>query len=399
MPAARTLPASFALVLALGGCAAHAPAPVAPARPAAGATLLDKTAPEAARDADEDSDAHPAAPPAHAADRPGKLLIYSAITGHVALDDQNAAQDPTLSPAQRESARANELENEIQGELERQEQIQSDEQAGQQAPAPPPPAPEDPNRLEAAAAPTDRDLPKELFSEERVTIAKGEWGNPSELEVLRLTLDADRNGTPEEIRYVDPRSGKLLRVEQDLDFDGRMDTWKTYVNGVLSVRVRDENGDGKADAWERYENGRLVQLALDSDHDGVRDLFFRYQGPDLVERLEDANDDGTIDRIVTYQGRHRVKSEEDQNHNGTMDTWTTYAVVDGQEVVAKIARDSHDEGKPDVFETYETQGGETRLVRREEDLNRDGKVDVVSVYDRKGRLVQRAISDDALAPL
>jgi hypothetical protein len=40
----------------------------------------------------------------------------------------------------------------------------------------------------------------------------------------------------------------------------------------------------------------------------------------------------------------------------------------------------------------------TQLVRREEDLNRDGRVDVVSVYE-KGRLVQRAISDEALAPL
>ena len=29
----------------------------------------------------------------------------------------------------------------------------------------------------------------------------------------------------------------------------------------------------------------------------------------------------------------------------------------------------------------------------------DGKVDVVSVSDEHGRLVQRAISDDALAPL
>jgi hypothetical protein len=73
-------------------------------------------------------------------------------------------------------------------------------------------------------------------------------------------------------------------------------------------------------------------------------------------------------------------------------------VVDDREVVTRVARDSKDEGKPDVFETYETTGGVTQLVRREEDLNRDGRVDVVSVYE-KGRLVQRAISDEALAPL
>jgi len=63
-----------------------------------------------------------------------------------------------------------------------------------------------------------------------------------------------------------------------------------------------------------------------------------------------------------------------------------------------VERDTQDAGKPDVFESFETNDGETRIVRREEDLNRDGKPDVVSVYE-KGRLVQRAISDEALAPL
>ena len=397
MPAARTLAAALALSLA-GGCAARAPAPAEPAATPPGATLLDQTAPAAARAGEEGEAGAPDAP-AQAAGRPGKLLIYSAITGHVALDEADAAQDPTLSPAQREVARAAEIENEIAGELERQEQIESTEQAPTAPAHAPPPTPEDPARLAAAAAPVDRELPKELFAETTVTIAKGEWGNANELEVLRRALDADRNGSPEEIRYVDPRTGMLLRVEQDQDFDGAMDTWKTYSAGALSVLVRDESGDGRADLWERYQDGRLVQLAADGDRDGVRDLFLRYQGADLVERLEDANDDGAIDRIVSYQGRHRVKSDEDQNHNGKLDTWTTFAVVDGVEVVTRIARDSRDEGRPDVFETYETHNGETRLVRREEDPNRDGKVDVVSVYDERGRLVQRAISDDALAPL
>jgi hypothetical protein len=399
MPAARLRLLALAPCLAALACASRPPDPAPRAATPASSTRLDQTAPAVARSGAE-PDASAPATDSHAADRPGKLLIYSAITGHVPLDDAGAAaQDPTLSPAQREVARATEIESEIESELERQEQIGVEEQARQKAAPPPAPAPQDPAQLEAAEAPPDRELPAELFQEERVTIAPGDWGNASPIDVLRRTLDADRNGHPEEIRYVDPHSGKLLRVEQDLDFDGTMDTWKTYADGKLSVRVRDENGDGRADVWERYQDGRLTQLATDRDHDGVRDLFLRYQGRDLVERLEDANDDGAIDVIVTYQARRRVKSEEDETHNGAMDTWTTFAVVDGNEVVARVARDSRDEGKPDVFESYETEGGETRLVRREEDLNRDGKVDVVSVYDHKGRLVQRAISDDALAPL
>ncbi len=362
------------------------------------ATLLDVTAPAAARAGQETPPSAQESRPS-AADRPGRLLIYSAITGHVPLDDPAAAvDDPTRSPAEREVARAAALEAEIAGELERQEQIAAEEDAHAQLPPVPEPPPEDPSRLDAATAPEDRALPEGLFQIDRITIPPGEWQNARELDVERRTLDADRDGRPEEVRYLDPATGKLLRAEQDLDYDGRIDAWKTYTDGRLAVRVLDQDGDGRSDAWERYEDGRLVQSTLDRNHDGVRDLFLRYKGPVLAERLEDANDDGTIDRVVTYADKRRVKSEEDLSLNGSVDTWTTYAVVDGREVVSRVERDTHDDGKPDVVEIYETKGGETRIVRREEDLNRDGKPDVVSVYE-KGRLVQRAISDEALAPL
>jgi adenine specific DNA methylase Mod len=81
-----------------------------------------------------------------------------------------------------------------------------------------------------------------------------------------------------------------------------------------------------------------------------------------------------------------------------MDTWTTYHVIDGREVVASIERDSRDHGEPDVFETYETSEGETRISRKEEDANGDGTIDIISTYEN-GKLVQRAISDEALSPL
>src|SRR5262245_35281349 len=395
-------PTQLALALALGalGCAG---APKAPDASRAGATLLDATAPTAARSGEgvpaTSRTPAPQVAPASSADRPGRLLIYSAITGHVPLDDPAAAvDDPTRSPAEREQARAAALEAEISGELEKQEQIDVEEQAKSLAPPAPTPPPEDPSRLDAPAAPVDRELPEGVFTVERVTIPKGEWQNARELEVVRRTLDADRDGRPEEIRYADPKTGALLRAEQDLDFDGAIDAWKTYSDGKLTVRVLDEDGDGRSDAWERYEDGRLAQRTEDQNRDGVRDLFLRYRGGELVERLEDANGDGTIDRVLAYEHKRRVKSEEDLSLNGSMDTWTSYALVDGREVVARVERDSRDEGKADVFETYETSGGETRLVRREEDLNRDGRIDVVSVYER-GRLVQRAISDEALAPL
>jgi hypothetical protein len=398
MPAGHLPHLVLGLALAALGCASGASPAAAPDAARRDATLLDVTAPAAAR-AGEPEPAARKAPPTSAADRPGRLLIYSAITGHQPLDDPTAvADDPTRTPAEREVARAAALEAEIAGELERQEQISTQEDAHGALPPAPPPPPEDPTALEAAPAPEERELPAALFAIEQITIPRGEWQNTRELEVERRTLDADRDGRPEEVRYLDPATGALLRAEQDLDFDGQIDTWKTYADGVLSVRILDQTGDERADVWERYENGRVAQLTLDRNHDGVRDVFLRYNGVDLHERLEDANDDGTIDRVVSYTGKRRIRAEEDLSFNGKMDTWTTYALVDGQEVVARVERDTQDTGKADVVESYETIDGETRIVRREEDLNRDGRADVVSVYE-KGRLVQRAISDEALAPL
>ena len=130
----------------------------------------------------------------------------------------------------------------------------------------------------------------------------------------------------------------------------------------------------------------------------MKDVFYRYDGTELVEKLRDVNNDGTIDRVETFTARHRIRTEEDRSLNGRMDTWTTYQVVDGHEVVARVERDSRDRGKPNIVEIYETRGAETRLARKEEDMDGDGTVDVVSTYEG-GRLVQRAISDEALSPL
>lgn len=344
--------------------------------------------------------------PGNSADetRPGRLLIYSAITGHVPLKDQPAhdAADRHRSPAEREAARARAIEAEIQQEIERQETLAADEDA--RSSLPPPSAQSSPeldgeaNPLTAPRAPELREVPDSLFQSQEVTIPPQLWQNKRELHVLRRSMDVDRDGRPEEIRYVDPGSGLLIRSEHDLDYDGELDAWTTYESGTPVVRVLDSDGDGKSDVWERYSQGRMNARTLDRDADGVKDTFYRYEGDQLVEKLRDSNNDGTIDKVEAYHNRHRVRMQEDRSLNGWMDTWTTYQVVDGREVVAKIERDSRDQGKPDVFETYETSEGETRISRKQEDINGDGKIDIVSTYEN-GRLVQRVISDEALSPL
>jgi hypothetical protein len=361
-------------------------------------SLLEATTPKAAPAQQEPRDG--AAPRDPDAGRPGRLLIYSAVTGHVPLRDQG--RDPGAAyrtPAEQEAARARSLEAEIEEEKARQERLSVSETASAPtAPAAPGPAGVDANPLTAPPAPSLRDLPERLFDREEVEIPAGEWQNPAPLRVERYSLDVDADGSPEEVRYLDPATHTVIRVEQDLDFDGSLDAWTTYEGGEPVVRVLDANGDGRYDAWERYAGGRMNARTVHRDADGVRDVFYRYEDGELAQKSLDDNNDGTIDKVETYAGRHRSSAEEDRSHNGAMDTWTTYGVVDGREVVTRIERDSQDRGTPDIFETYETRDGETRLARREEDVNGDGSIDVISIYE-DGKLVQRAISDEALSPL
>jgi len=341
-------------------------------------------------------------------DGAGTLLVYTAITGQQdpfgAGASRTAPTDPARWTAEGEESRGRSLEAQIEEELRRQkvavEGLDSDLPA---APASEPPTADDSvaeraNPRVAPDAPKERELPLSVFEMETVTIPAGTWGNATALQVTRGVLDADRDGVPEQIRYFDPKSKQLLRVEQDSDYDGKLDTWNTYSDGKLVARVLDTNDDGKPDVWEQYEGDRMSQRTIDRDQDGVPDAFYIYGGDLLVEERHDANNDGVIDRKITYQNLFRVHAEEDRDLDGNMDVWTFYGVSHGKEVVERVEQATKGHGPPDRIETYDTSSGKSQLAKLEEDRNGDGTIDVTSRYEN-GKLVQREISDPDLAPL
>ena len=250
----------------------------------------------------------------------------------------------------------------------------------------------------ASTSPTIRALPEDIFDRSQEMIAAGTWGNESSLSVTRLTLDADGDGHPELIRFVDRRTGELVRQEEDRNYDGILDAWTLYQDGAPTQRALDGNDDGNPDAFESYENGRVAIRELDRDDDGIRDVFYRYRGETLAEERHDANNDGMIDLIILYEERLRVRSEEDRDRDGRMDLWTNYINEAGLERVARVERDRKGTGVADVVDFFESQNGSTLLIRREEDLNEDGLTDVVSFYVG-GRLKRRQIRDTAINPL
>ncbi|CAG0991402.1 hypothetical protein MYXO_02422 [Myxococcaceae bacterium] len=327
--------------------------------------------------------------------------------GRVEADRERELEEQIRDEEQRQAS----LESEIEEELRRQEELlqQVDGDASAQsaklepAPGPAPTDEEVRQRSDprvAPEAPKERDLPDSVYEEQRIQIAPGgSYGNTKPLSVKRRSLDADRDGKPEEILFVDAATGKTLRKENDVDYDGTIDAWSFYENGLLVRRDVDSDRDGKVDAFETYAGGRMQSREVDRNSDGVRDAFFVYSGELLAEERHDANNDGQIDLVIVYENRKRVRSEEDSNKDGRIDTWTTFAVGDGgAEYIAKIDKDQKGAGKPDTFETYVQANGKTVIASREEDVNGDGTIDVKSTYEN-GKLKNREISDPSLVPL
>jgi hypothetical protein len=350
------------------------------------------------------------------------LLVYGALTGHApfqpspgyggggsgGLPRSEAEREAELErEIEQEIARQDGLEAEIEAELRRQEellrQIERDEAlrtATESSPAPSQGdlvASVDPRS--APRVPEQRDLPLSIFDEQRRMIPKGTWGNDGDLQVIVRSLDADRDGNPEEIRYHDAASGLIVRRENDTNYDGSIDTWTLYEAGVVAEILKDNSGNGRPDEWERYgRDGRMQSRDVDRNFDGNPDAFFVYADGVLVEERHDGNHDGNIDRLVHYVERRVARAEEDSTGDGRIDTWTYFHAEGDREVVERVERDTTGDGRIDTFEYYEQLAGKAVLKQRDEDKNGDGEIDVRSLYE-DGKLKQREIRDPALLPL
>jgi len=319
---------------------------------------------------------------------PGKLLIFSSVTGHVPVGD--VQRSTARTPEQRENERVAELERALEAEREREERPQ---EAGSDVPTPPKPEPGSTSGvLTAPAAPPVPELDPAQLSSQTTSLPAGSWANPQELPVVRRSLDADGNGRPEEVRYFDVETDALLRREEDRDLDGNPDVWSRYEASALVERVIDTNADGRPDEWEIYSNGRMVQREIDNDQDGTRDVSYIYRNDVLAEVRRDTDADGAVDRVENFEHRQRVQLVEDTNRDRRMDTWTIYRVVGGQEVVARIERDPQGRGKPSVFETYRAAPGKPVLEKREEDVDGDGAIDVTQEFEPDGTPLPEVVS-------
>ncbi|MGE4609637.1 MAG: hypothetical protein AAEJ52_23115 [Myxococcota bacterium] len=331
----------------------------------------------------------------------GTLLIYTAITGHTPFDMDESSSDHWSrgGPNLQGGALDREIEEELrrrQEALDRRSADTSDratidslitgEHLAERA-----------NPRIAPRAPANS-VSRDSLTVEPVAIVAGSWGNTETLEVDRGFQDDNGDGVPERILFFGTGTDTLLRLEEDSNGDGHVDTWQSYEGGELTRRLRDTDADGAVDVWEEYRDARMIGRTLDRDHDDVADTFFEYRGDALAEERHDSDNDGRIDQLVRYENLFRISSEVDQDRDGATDTWITYGISRGEEVVVRVERSSRGAGPADIFETYDTTTGKSILSKREEDSDGDGSIDVTSLYE-DGKLVQREVTHSEAQPL
>lgn len=87
---------------------------------------------------------------------------------------------------------------------------------------------------------------------------------------VRATIDRNQDGKPDLFRRYDSL-GLPESDDGDLDFDGRIDYWAWYRQGLKWVAAQDRNRDGEPNAFFVYDppTMQVVGGAIDEDGDGL----------------------------------------------------------------------------------------------------------------------------------
>ena len=177
-------------------------------------------------------------------------------------------------------------------------------------------------------------------------------GNPT-----RELLDENGDGTPDRTVWFEPATGAELRVEEDTNLDGRVDSWVEFKNGQVSRQRRDRDHDGQLDTWSFYEAGQLSRQEEDTTGDGFRNRVTFYAAGRLAREREDQNGDGRVDRLTLYDAKERpLRRDEDTDGDGRIDSRSIYE--GGKLVRRELVEASVGDSEEDLNDTEWSSGPE-----------------------------------------
>ena len=152
----------------------------------------------------------------------------------------------------------------------------------------------------------------------------------------------------ERARYKNLKTDGVEITPVDLNGDGKPDQWKVSASGRVVRVERDLNFDGRVDAY-LYTNdaGEVFEEEFDLDVDGVVDVINYYRQGVLTRKEMSVDFTGDITIIKYYDSKGKLtRVERDEDNNNRIDTWEYYQ----DEIKIRTGRDISGDGTPDVFE-------------------------------------------------
>jgi len=219
-----------------------------------------------------------------------------------------------------------------------------------------------------------------------------------------LKRDTNHDNVIDQIAYVDS-NGDLIRLENDKDADGHMESVQYYENGNLIRTEKDTNGDRTLDIRNNFAKGcRISQEKMDSNGHVLHVLLFD-ENEKILEIKKDTDQNGSFDRLFYYTSGVLSSSTSDETGDGNVNVWQTF---ENDQVICKKT-DKNGDGLPEEESFYnqkqelekslhdldvdgyletrrEYNGGQ--LVMEKKDLNHDNVFDVTVAYKTPGDFVQ-----------
>jgi hypothetical protein len=122
--------------------------------------------------------------------------------------------------------------------------------------------------------------------------------------------DTNLDGIKDIVRTFNAK-GEAVHEEADANYDGKIDTWISFVNGRMSEEDLDTNGDGRIDVWKYYLDGVLSRVKRDTNFDGKPDVWEIYNKGHLERMGVDTQHTGHVDRWDRDSEVQRRAEEED----------------------------------------------------------------------------------------
>ena len=144
-------------------------------------------------------------------------------------------------------------------------------------------------------------------------------------------------------RYND--KGESVAEEADSNYDGRIDTWITFIHGRLAEVKIDNSAarDGKPHEWKYYNNGKLTRVVRDTNFDGKPDVWEIYREGHLERMGVDVDGDEHVDRW-DHDTEMRRRFEEAERKKDEEEAAKAGKKAEADKAAADKVNDAVDEG-------------------------------------------------------